>query len=238
MGRHGRMDRQRESDNCDVGNRFQVLERVELRPVLEQRLGDVGGRTAEQERVAVRSGARGLRRTDRTAPAADVLDDDRAQQRFHSVRPRATDGVERPARREWNHGVWAASDSSAPLRSALAPAARKRPLPAAGIDGAEVSWRFRTEMLTTMPASSAINRRGVIADGSGAAAKKRLRRAYATHPSARKGSVLSPVGRNAAATSALAGPAYVVAEISRRPAPRAGSGLRSCRAPSSSRRRG
>jgi len=41
----------------------------------------------------------------------------------------------------------------------MPPAARKRPLPAAEIDGAEVSWRFRTE-LTTMPASSAVGRRG------------------------------------------------------------------------------
>src|SRR5215468_6605727 len=69
---------------------------------LEQRLGDVGGRTAEQERVAISSGASGLRRADRTTSAADVLDDDRAQERFHSVRPRATDGVERPAWGEWN----------------------------------------------------------------------------------------------------------------------------------------
>src|SRR5262249_55385466 len=36
--------------------------------------------------------------------------------------------------------VWAASDSSARSRSAIAPATRKRPLPAAEIDGAEVSW--------------------------------------------------------------------------------------------------
>src|SRR5947209_1842908 len=56
--------------------------------------------------------------------------------------------------------VWAASDNSARSRSAIAPAARKRPLPAAEIDGVEVSWRFRTEMLTTMPASSAVDRRG------------------------------------------------------------------------------
>src|SRR5262249_19964442 len=79
-----------------------VLERVELRPVLEQRLGDVGGGTAEQERVAISSGASCLRRADRTTSAADVLDDHRAQKRFYSVRPRATDGVERPAWREWN----------------------------------------------------------------------------------------------------------------------------------------
>jgi hypothetical protein len=97
------MDRQREGGNCDAGDRLQVVERVELRSVLEQRLGDVGGRTAEQQRVAIGSGARGLRRADRAAAAADVLDHDRAKQRFHSVRPRATDGVERPARREWNH---------------------------------------------------------------------------------------------------------------------------------------
>src|SRR6516225_12169863 len=37
-------------------------------------------------------------------------------------------------------GVWAASDSSARARSVMPPAARKQPLPAAEIDGAEVSW--------------------------------------------------------------------------------------------------
>jgi hypothetical protein len=42
------MDRQRESRNCDAGNRVEVLDGVELRPVLEQRFRDVGGRTAEQ----------------------------------------------------------------------------------------------------------------------------------------------------------------------------------------------
>jgi hypothetical protein len=58
------------------------------------------------------------------------------------------------------------------LRSAIAPAARKRPLPAAKIDGVEVSWRFRTEMLATMPASGALDRRGD-ADGAGAAVRNR-----------------------------------------------------------------
>jgi hypothetical protein len=51
----------------------------------------------------------------------------------------------------------------------MPPAARKRPLPDAEIDGAEVSWRFRKEMLATMPASSAIIGQAV-ADGAGAAA--------------------------------------------------------------------
>src|SRR5262249_13956923 len=232
------MDRQRESGDCDAGNRLQILERVELRPVLEQRLGDVGGRAAEQERVAVRSGARGLRRADRTAPAADILDDDRAQQRFHSVRPRASDGVERPARREWNHKAYG------PRRITLRPCDPRycRPRASARCQ-LETSTARKSHGASVQKCSPPCPRAApsigeVIADGSGAAAKKGLRRAYTTHPSARKGSVLSPVGRNAAATSALAGPAYVVAEISRRPAPRAGSGLRSCRAPSSSRKRG
>src|SRR5260221_12890576 len=56
--------------------------------------------------------------------------------------------------------VWAASDNSARSRSAMPPAARKRPLPAAEIDGAEVSWRFRIEMLTAVPARGALGRRG------------------------------------------------------------------------------
>src|SRR6266540_1578634 len=44
-----------------------------------------------------------LRSADRTAAAADVLDHDRAEQRFDPLRPRTADGVVRPARRERNH---------------------------------------------------------------------------------------------------------------------------------------
>src|SRR5262249_51328517 len=72
-------------------------------------------------------------------------------------------------------GVWVASDSSAHSRSAIAPAARKRPLPAAEIDGAEVSWRFRTEMLPPCPRAAPLIGE-VTADGADAAARNRTSR--------------------------------------------------------------
>ena len=61
IDRQRRMHRQRKGGNRDAGNRLELFERIELRPVLEQRLRDMRGRAAEQQRVAIGSRARGLR---------------------------------------------------------------------------------------------------------------------------------------------------------------------------------
>src|SRR5262249_53770404 len=85
------------------GDRLELFERIELRPVLEQRFRNMRGRATKQQRVAIGPRARGLRRADRAAAAADILDDDGAQSGFHLLRPRAANRVEGSARRKWNH---------------------------------------------------------------------------------------------------------------------------------------
>jgi hypothetical protein len=72
----------------------------------------------------------------RSGCATLIFDDDGAKNRFHFIRPRAADGVERTARRRVGS---AASDRIAPARSAAWPARRQRPMPDAGIVDVEVS---------------------------------------------------------------------------------------------------
>ena len=103
LRRHRRMHRQRERGNRDVGNRLQVLERIVERPALEDRLGDVGRRAAEQDGVAVRPRARDGGGTERAAAAALVLDHDGAEQRLDFLGPRPADGIITAAGRERDH---------------------------------------------------------------------------------------------------------------------------------------
>ena len=58
---------------------------------------------AEQNGVTVRTGAGDRGGTQRTAAAADVFDDHRAEQRFDLLHPWPGEGVERATRRKWNH---------------------------------------------------------------------------------------------------------------------------------------
>ena len=103
LNRHRRMHGDAEKIGGHARNRIQVLDRIIERPALEQRLVDVRLRPAEQDRVAVGPGAGDGGGTERGAAAADVLDHHGAEQRLDPVRPWATDGVERTARRKRNH---------------------------------------------------------------------------------------------------------------------------------------
>src|SRR5207248_1324896 len=78
-------------------------ERIVQRPVLEDRLGDVGRGAAEQDGVAVGARTRDRSGAQRRAAAALVLDHDGAEQRLDLLRPRPADGVEPAARRKRNH---------------------------------------------------------------------------------------------------------------------------------------
>ena len=97
------MDRKRQSNDRQARNRIQVLNRIIERPALEQRLVDVREGAAEQNGVTVRTGAGDHGGTQRTAAAADVFDDHRAEQRFDLLHPWPRERVERSARRKWNH---------------------------------------------------------------------------------------------------------------------------------------
>src|SRR5215471_20287984 len=97
------MDRKRQSNDRQARNRIQVLNRIIERPALEQRLVDVREGAAEQNGVAVRTGTGDRGGTQRTAAAAYVFDDHRAEQRFDLFHPWPREGVERTTRRKWNH---------------------------------------------------------------------------------------------------------------------------------------
>src|SRR5215470_14475319 len=97
------MDRKRQSNDRQARNRIQVLNRIIERPALEQRLVDVREGAAEQNGVTVRTGAGDRGGTQRTAAAADVFDDHRAEQWFDLLHPWTCEGVERATRRKWNH---------------------------------------------------------------------------------------------------------------------------------------
>src|SRR5262245_55298511 len=84
-------------------NRIQVLDRIIERSALEQGLVDVRLRSAEEDGVAIRAGARDGSGTKRGAAAADVFNHDRPDQRLHFVRPWTADKIERPTRRKWHH---------------------------------------------------------------------------------------------------------------------------------------
>ena len=100
--RQRRMHRDAQRIGDDAGDRIEIFHRIVERLRLEQRLVDVRLRAAEEQRVAVGLRARDRRGADRRPAAADVLDDDRAEQRLHLLGPRPADRVERAARRERN----------------------------------------------------------------------------------------------------------------------------------------
>jgi hypothetical protein len=57
-GRHGRMDDDGEGRNRYVRNRVQILDRIILRPILQECLGDILLGAAQENGVAVRAGVR------------------------------------------------------------------------------------------------------------------------------------------------------------------------------------
>ncbi len=97
------MHRDAEEIDRRTRNRSQVLDRIVERPALEQRLVDVRLRPTEQDRIAVRRGARDGGPTQRRTATAHILKYHSTEQRLDLVRQRAPDGVERTARREGDH---------------------------------------------------------------------------------------------------------------------------------------
>ena len=96
------MHRERERRDGNVGDRLEVLDRIVERPRFQNRLGDVGARSAKQKCVAVGTGMRDGGGAERTSAAALIFHDDSAEQRLDPLGPRAPDGVESAAGRERN----------------------------------------------------------------------------------------------------------------------------------------
>src|SRR5882672_7415285 len=67
----------------DARNWVQLLDWIVQRSVLEQGLIDMRDCAAPQKGIAVEASSRDRRSTHRTAAATHILDDNRAQQRFH-----------------------------------------------------------------------------------------------------------------------------------------------------------
>jgi hypothetical protein len=84
-------------------DRVQVFDRIILWPALEQSLVDMGNRTTQHKRVAVRTSARDRGNAQRTAAAADVFNHDGTEQWLHFIRPWATDSIECTTGRKRNH---------------------------------------------------------------------------------------------------------------------------------------
>jgi hypothetical protein len=101
--RHCRVDCEGEGRNHHVRNRIEVLQRIVERTALEDRLGDMGARAAQEDGVAIRAGAGDRGSAERTASSPLVFNDHGAKHRLHLLRPRAPDGVVSAARRERNH---------------------------------------------------------------------------------------------------------------------------------------
>src|SRR5215468_8472375 len=102
LRRQRRIDCDGESEESHARNRVQVLDWIVQWPALEQGLVDMRNRAAQQKGVAIGAGARDRSGAQRTAGAAYVLDGNRAEQRFHLVRPWAGDKVVSTARRKRN----------------------------------------------------------------------------------------------------------------------------------------
>jgi len=96
------MHRERKRRDGNVGDRFEVLDRIVERSCFQNRLGDVGARSAKQKCVAVGTGMRDGGGAERTSAAALIFHDDSAEQRLDPLGPRAPDGVESAAGRERN----------------------------------------------------------------------------------------------------------------------------------------
>src|SRR5262249_40931962 len=116
------MHRKRQRYDCQASNRIEILDRIVEWPALEQTLVDMREGAAEENGVAVRAGVGDRGSTQRTAAAADVFDEHRAEQRFDLLHPWSGEGVERATWREWNHEP----DWSRRIGSALATRAMGR----------------------------------------------------------------------------------------------------------------
>src|SRR5260221_10148289 len=73
--RHYRVDCEGEGRNHHVRNRLEVLERIVQRTALEDRLGDMGARAAQEDGVAIRAGAGDRGSTERTTSSPLVFND-------------------------------------------------------------------------------------------------------------------------------------------------------------------
>ena len=96
------MDGKRKAGYRDIGDRIEILHRIVERPGLENCLGDMRARAAEQKHVTVGPGVCDCRRAERAPAAPLVLDHDRPEQRLDPLRPGAPDGVVSTARRKRN----------------------------------------------------------------------------------------------------------------------------------------
>src|SRR6516225_2350857 len=92
--RHQRIDHKSEGRDGNIENRLKVLQWIVQRSALEDRLGNVCGRSTEKYGVAVRAGTGDCGSRQRAATAALVLDYNRAKKRFDLLRPWARDSVE------------------------------------------------------------------------------------------------------------------------------------------------
>src|SRR5262249_35770376 len=101
--RHRWMHRKRQRYDCQASNRIEILDRIIEWPALEQALVDMREGPAEENGIAVRAGVGDSGSTQRTAAAADVFDEHRAEQRFDLLHPWPGKRVERATRRKWNH---------------------------------------------------------------------------------------------------------------------------------------
>ena len=125
----------------DAGDRRDVADEIEIELVIERRVDRV--RRTDQSSVWPSAGALHDRLgADIAAGARPVLDDEwLAQAAPTAIDPSGARGCRPRCRRQSRRsGAPAASDRLAPVRRAIRPAARQRPLPDAEIDGAEVSW--------------------------------------------------------------------------------------------------
>src|SRR5262249_24361120 len=140
--RNGRMRRERERRDGDVGYRFEILDRVVERPRLQNRLGDMRARSAKQKRVAVRTGMGDRGGAKRTAAAALIFHYDGAEQRLDPVRPGSPDGVESAARRKRNDQADRPFGIAGSRARSRPPVGELRAPPLQGSVNRAVAWRL------------------------------------------------------------------------------------------------
>jgi hypothetical protein len=100
LGRHRRMHREAEITDRDLHDRIEVLVRIVERLCLQQRFVDVRERAAEQDGVPVGARLGDRRRAERCTGTADVLHDDRSEQRLDPVGPGPRQRIIRASGRE------------------------------------------------------------------------------------------------------------------------------------------
>src|SRR5262249_5441763 len=97
------MHRKRQRYDCQASNRIEILDRIIEWPALEQGLVDMREGAAEENGIAVRAGVGDRGSAQRTAAAADVFNEHRAEQRVDLLHPWPGERVECATRRKWNH---------------------------------------------------------------------------------------------------------------------------------------